>query len=261
MRSSLQISKGMLALPEELTSGCLDHLVPAKDRVLFDPLSKTHRSAALSPENSTVTQRVVEWMQGARARVAMVTPYFVPDDRGMEALIGASNRGLKINLITNSLASTDVPLTYVAYRRRLEALLPAGVNVTEVSPSLVARRADANSDKAEDRALSALALHMKSVIVDDQEMFLGSMNLDLRSTNLNSELGVIVDSQELVQQTNRFIEATRGYTVQLNSAGDVQWVEQVGDQGERAHLVPPETSLWRRTLLRMLASLVSEDNL
>ncbi|MDR6860397.1 phospholipase D family protein [Variovorax guangxiensis] len=126
----------MLALPEELTSGRLNHLVPARGRVLFDPLSKTHRLGALSSENSTVTQRVVEWMQGARARVTMVTPYFVPDDEGIEALIGASSRGLKITLITNSLASTDVPLAYVAYWRRLEPLLRAGVNVTEVSPSL-----------------------------------------------------------------------------------------------------------------------------
>ncbi|MDR6860398.1 phospholipase D-like domain-containing protein [Variovorax guangxiensis] len=102
---------------------------------------------------------------------------------------------------------------------------------------------------------------MKSVIVDDQEMFLGSMNLDLRSTKLNSELGVIVDSQELVQQINRFIEATRWYTLRLSSAGEVQWVEKVGDQAERAYPAPPETSVWRRTLLRLLAPLVTEDNL
>lgn len=253
----------MLALPEELTSGRLNRLVPAQGRVLFDPLSKTRQTGVLSSEDFTVTQRVVEWMQDARSRVTMVTPYFVPDDAGMEALIGASNRGLKISLITNSLASTDVPMAYVAYWRRLEALLRASVNVTEVSPGLVLRRqrAGAASEPAQDRALSALELLMKSVIVDDQEIFLGSMNLDLRSTKLNSELGVIVNSRELVQQITRFVEAVLGYTLRLDATGEVQWVESVGDPLERTYATPPETSAWRRTLLRLLAPLVAEDNL
>ena len=254
----------MLALPEELASNRLDHLVLARGRVLFDPLSKTHHPGGSASESPTVTQRVVEWMQAARSRVIMVSPYFVPDDMGMEALTGASSRGLKITLITNSLASTDVPLAYVAYRRRVEALLRAGVNVTEISPSLIARRriVGAAREQSENTAAPAtLALHMKSVIVDDEQIFLGSMNLDLRSTKLNSELGLIVDSRELVQQIGRFIEATRWYTLRLSSTGEVQWVENVGARGERTYTDPPETPAWRRTLHRLVAPFVAEDNL
>lgn len=253
----------MLHLPAELDSGRLSPLVLAHGQVLFDPLDKMLAPSKQTDKRRTVTEDVVNWMHSARERVKMVSPYFVPDDDAIEEMTRARRNGLEMTLVTNSLASTDVPWAYFAYWRRVDTLLRAGVVVAEISPTFVARqhRPDVVRHPTDADRLSSLALHMKNVIVDDRQVFLGSMNLDQRSAKLNTELGVIVDSPELAQQIDRFVEATRWYQVRLGAAGAIEWVEHLGGGQQKVHNAPPETGVWRRVLLRLVAPLVSEGNL
>jgi len=141
-----------------------------------------------------------------------------------------------MTLVTNSLASTDVPWAYFAYWRHVHEMLRAGVHIAELSPTLIARRRRQDvSSHMEDRQtvlagepLAFLRLHMKSAIIDDRQVFLGSMNLDQRSAKLNTELGLIVDSAELAQQIDRFVEAPKYYRVRADAASDVEWIEDLG---------------------------------
>ncbi len=116
----------MLNLPFELANGRLTGLLPANARVLFDPPSKTEGwNEAHDSIEGTVTGGVLEWFRTARSNIKMVSPYFVPGDKGVAGLLQARAAGITVELITNSLASTDEPLVYVGYFAHVRPLLAA----------------------------------------------------------------------------------------------------------------------------------------
>ncbi|MBJ2157531.1 phospholipase D family protein [Variovorax sp. IB41] len=248
----------MLNLPFELANGRLSPLLWANARVLFDPLTKTEglneREGSIK---GTVTEGVIHWLMGADKNIKMVSPYFVPSDEAVANLVRARKAGLGVELVTNSLASTDEPWVYVGYWPHIKALLAAGVTIYEISPSLSVKR----------RKLGIFghrtgALHMKNAILDHKEVFLGSMNLDPRSARLNTELGLIIQSEEMARQLESFADAGSVYTLRLNAASqNVEWVEEDDDGKQTVFDVPPETTAWQRLRLRLLAPFIPEQEL
>jgi putative cardiolipin synthase len=243
----------MLNLPFELAAGSLSPLLWANARVLFDPLTKT---AGLNENGNsikgTVTEGVVGWLHTAHRSIKIVTPYFVPGDSGVKALAEARKVGLEIELVTNSLASTDVPFSYVSYWSHMKELLRSGVEIREISPTLSVKR----------HRLGVFgnrrgSLHTKNAIVDHNQVFLGSMNLDQRSARLNTEIGLIIDSPEMAAQLEGFADAGSAYRLRLNADGDIEWVESDGGK-EVVFAVPPETSVWQRFTLTVLGPLLPE---
>ena len=93
-----------------------------------------------------------------------------------------AGRGVSVTLLTNSLASTDEPWVYVGYWPHIHELLKAGVGIYELSPTLSVKRG-----KLGIFGHRTGALHMKNGIVDQKQVFLGSMNLDPRSARLNTD--------------------------------------------------------------------------
>ncbi|MDB6000153.1 MAG: phospholipase D/Transphosphatidylase [Rhizobacter sp.] len=248
----------MLNLPFDLERGRLGPLLPARAQVLFDPLTKTtgwnERQDSL---DGTVTQGVVRWLNTAQRRIKMVSPYFIPSDASVQRLAYARRSGLDVVLITNSLASTDEPFVYFAYWSRLKALLDAGVRVEELSPSLSVQRHRLGLFGQRQGAL-----HMKNAVVDDREVFLGSMNLDPRSAKLNTELGLIVESQEMAAQLNAFADNGSWYRLRRSAqSGDIEWVRDDGAGGEIVLRVPPETTGWQRLKLQLLGPFIPEKDL
>ncbi|ADU38624.1 phospholipase D family protein [Variovorax paradoxus] len=248
----------MLNLPFELAKRQLSPLLWANARVLFDPLTKTQglneREGSIK---GTVTEGVVQWLMTADKNIKMVSPYFVPSDEAVANLVRARKAGLGVELVTNSLASTDEPWVYVGYWPHIKDLLAAGVVIYEISPSLSVKR----------RKLGVFghrtgALHMKNAILDHKEVFLGSMNLDPRSARLNTELGIIIQSEEMARQLESFADAGSGYTLRLGADGrSVEWVEEDDDGKQTVYDVPPETTAWQRLRLRLLAPFIPEQEL
>jgi len=248
----------MLNLPFELAKRQLSPLLWANARVLFDPLTKTQglneREGSIK---GTVTEGVVRWLMTADKNIKMVSPYFVPSDEAVANLVRARKAGLGVELVTNSLASTDEPWVYVGYWPHIRELLAAGVSISEISPSLSVKR----------RKLGVFghrtgALHMKNAILDHKEVFLGSMNLDPRSARLNTELGIIIQSEEMARQLESFADAGSAYTLRLGADGQsVEWVEEDDDGKQTVFDVPPETTAWQRLRLRLLAPFIPEQEL
>ncbi len=120
--------------------------------------------------------------------VLVVSPYFVPTENMFQIAKELNERGVKIVIVTNSLASNDIVIAHSAYARFRKAILKAGVELYEMrgEPRL------AEGDKAE-----IASLHSKYIIFDDDVVFIGSLNLDPRSLYLNTELGVMLRSPEL----------------------------------------------------------------
>jgi putative cardiolipin synthase len=248
----------MLNLPFELARHRLSPLLWAKARVLFDPLTKTQ--GLNEHENSikgTVTEGVIQWFGTARKDIKMVSPYFVPNEAAVARLAGARQGGVSVELVTNSLASTDEPWVYVGYWTHIEELLKADVKIFEISPSLSVKR-----HKLGIFGHRTGALHMKNAILDRKEVFLGSMNLDPRSAKLNTELGLIIESEAMAQQLEEFADAGSAYTLRLSANGQsVEWVELGDDGTQTVYDVPPETSAWQRWRLRLMRPFIPVQEL
>ena len=103
---------------------------------------------------------------------------------------------------------------------------------------------------------------MKNAVVDDREVFLGSMNLDPRSAKLNTELGLIVESEAMAAQLNAFADDGSWYRLRRSAeSGEIEWVRDGGRSGEIVLRVPPETSGWQRLKLQLLGPFIPEKDL
>jgi putative cardiolipin synthase len=194
-----------------------------------------------------IAPEVRAWMDGAQQRLTLISPYFVPGDKGVAYLQRMRERHVTVEILTNSLASTDAGDVYVAYASYRVALLKAGVQLYELKPD--AREGHGGSHFF-GSSTGSNSLHAKAMVVDEQHAFVGSMNLDPRSSHLNTEDGVIVDSPVLAKALlGIFADATkpvRSYQVLLDEKGAVYWQGKEPGQPVIRYDHAPDTTWWRR---------------
>jgi len=109
------------------------------------------------------------------------------------------SRNVRVRILTNSLQSTDAPITFSAYERYRVPLLEAGVKLYEVRPHLDAPNVPGGGS-LKSSSSTPFALHAKIFVFDQQQVFVGSMNYDERSRRLNTELGILIESPELTKE-------------------------------------------------------------
>ena len=228
-------------------------------RVFTDDPAKITRQGLAAYEGS-VTQGALEAFNSARDGVAIASPYFIPGDRGVQMMETAIARGGKVTLLTNSLGSTDEPLAYAGYARYRNALLRAGVRIHEIGDTLSGR-----SGRYGEFGHSVARLHAKLAVIDDERFFIGSMNLDHRSAELNTETGLLIDSRELVADYRRLFPhggPDGVYDLRLNPRnGEAQWVERDPDGAEVLHDAEPGSTPWLRLKNWLILPLVGEQML
>ncbi len=198
--------------------------------------------------------------------LVLVSPYFVPGPEGTAALAAMARRGVQVKLLTNSLAATDVGPVYSGYLRYREALLRAGVRVFELKPAAAPLRSDDDDDDRQRRGMvgsqggsSSASLHAKTFAVDRSRIFVGSFNLDPRSSRLNTEMGLVLESPALAGQLSDAFEGIiprNAYELRLE--GDqVVWIEQTPD-GELRHTRTPGVGTMRSLWIAFLSVLPIE---
>ncbi len=181
------------------------------------PLLWAHAEAIYdSPEKAKVEsgeqagrllqEHVEHAAQAARSELLIVSPYLVPGEDGMRLLTGLRARNVRVRVLTNSLQSTDAPITFAAYDRYRVPMLQAGVELYEVRPELGEPKMPGGGS-LKSSSSSPFALHAKVFVFDRRQVFIGSMNFDERSRHLNTELGVLIDSPELAQEAAERFEA------------------------------------------------------
>ena len=239
---------GRLAL--EWTSARLTFDDPAK--VLNPPeQTETHMLPRLQAALGTPTREL-----------DLVSPYFVPGDEGVKGLRALADRGVQVRVLTNSLAATDVGPVYAGYSKYREALLAGGnLQLFELK-----RTAPEDSEAADKRRRgiasgSDAGLHAKTFASDRRRIFVGSFNLDPRSVRLNTEMGVVLDSQRLASRLSDLLAnvAPRAtYEVRLAADGQgLEWIEQT-PSGPVTSRSSPETGVLRRAWIRFLSVLPIE---
>lgn len=171
-----------------------------KVQLLADPPDKAYGNHS-ALWMSTV---IADIMRNAQTEVRLITPYFVPGQAGIAGLTALAARGVKISLLTNALAATDMLLVYGAYRRYRGVLLAAGASIHEFSP------VPKNGHKRD-------MLHSKVFVIDGRQAIVGSLNFDLRSAFTNTELGLLFEHPTLVADITGMIDALsapdQAYTV------------------------------------------------
>ena len=195
----------------------------------------------------------------ARHSLDLVSPYFVPGKEGTQGLIDLARNGVAIRIFTNSLAATDVMAVHAGYARYRSALLAAGIELYELKPDAASPQSRLTWH-ARLGSASAASLHGKTFVVDEKELFVGSFNLDPRSTQTNTEMGLQVNSPELARDLtdgiNRELKATT-YRLQLSPSAELQWLETTAD-GETIHTREPKAHWLRRVGARILSWLPIE---
>lgn len=155
--------------------------------------------------------RVAELTGDLKSELLIVSPYFVPGKAGVEFFQKLRERGVRVMILTNSLASTDTVPAYAAYSKYRKDLLKCGVELYEFKPS-AARRPTQEAKGGEEPShklgsSSRASLHAKTFTFDRRSIFIGSLNLDPRSAHLNTEVGVVFQSPELAGEFSRGLEA------------------------------------------------------
>jgi len=193
-------------------------------------------------EHMILVQELTKAVQQAEEEVIVVTPYLVPGKAGVEFWESITAKGVRVLILTNSLASnnhTAVHSGYAGYRKKL---LDAGVELYEARANAVDVASNGNSDA------EALTLHTKAMLIDRQSLFVGSLNLDPRSREINSEMGLLIDSLEMGNElVNRLLAALPelAYRVVRDERGRLRWHGQI-DGVKVVETKEPLASTWLR---------------
>ena len=229
----------------------------ARATVLADKPSKM-QSEGQPTAAETIADDVERLLREARQELIVISPYFVPGERGMAIFQGLRERGIKVRVLTNSLATTDAPAVHIGYARYRARLLAMGVELHELKPLLRARPARLGSFGS-----SHASLHAKVVVLDRQVALVGSMNLDPRSAKLNSEMGVVMHSPEIARQLVDLFEdvSEDSYHLSLDSGGrQILWTSTPPDPA-LAGQSEPEASTWLKLGIKLLSPFAPEEML
>jgi putative cardiolipin synthase len=191
--------------------------------------------------------------------LSIESPYFVLGDATIERVRQLTARGVKVRVLTNSAASHDVLPALAGYVNTRKKVLNAGVELYELSP-----------DSDMERIWSVLAgksqaaLHAKCLVFDRKSVFIGSFNLDPRSTALNTEIGVMIDSPEIAGQVGELMDEGvapgSAFHVTLDKNDNLVWsAEKNGEKVE--YDTDPETNLLYRIIVGIIGMLPIEDQL
>jgi len=220
-------------------------------------------AADAAAEGDTVIEGLVQLIGLARHDLLIISPYFVPGPEMMQAFAAARSRGVRIRVLTNSLASNDAPVAHVGYARHREALLSMGIELHELrSAPVKTRDAIGSAGGSEGGSVSGASrsmLHSKVIVMDGQLLVVGSMNLDLRSQLHNTEIALLIRSNELSRIAAGKIDTVLregAWHVEL-ADGHMVW-HAPADSGVKDATAEPDASPGLRLLLEVLRPLAPD---
>ena len=237
-------------LVQSLLSGGLP-LEWAQARVVQDDPAKV-----LHPPEKTelhLLPRLEKAMGKPTRELDLVSPYFVPGREGTTALTTLARSGVRVRVLTNSLAANDVSPVHAGYAKYREELLRAGVRLYELKPHVEEGGA---KDKESAAGGSDASLHAKTFGVDRSRIFVGSFNFDPRSARLNTEMGIVVESPALASRLSEAIDRDMSkvaYEVRLSPDGGLEWID-----GDVRHTSEPGAGALKRLWIGFLSILPIE---
>jgi putative cardiolipin synthase len=233
-------------------------IAPAAATVIYDDPTKAQGATAEGPGSFPPVVRYM--IEAAQQEVILISGYFIPSERGIEVLGALVKRGVRVRVLTNSLASTDVLIVHAGYTRYRGRLLAHGVELYELRPGA------ARSGTVRVGLSSGSSLHAKAVIVDRKTLLVGSMNLDPRSRLANTEVAMLIKSALLGEELGALFDKAalpeQAFRVELTERGNenspLAWTGKEAGKPVR-YDSEPLASWWRRLTSSILGTLAPEE--
>lgn len=227
--------------------------------LVSDPPEKIQGQA---PSTALIGEQLRRAIGTPTQSLDLVSPYFVPTAAGVQAFAQLRAQGLRVRILTNALEATDVAIVHSGYAKYRKPLLQAGIALYEKrgAPPDYAEDGDRLRLQLASLGSSGSSLHAKTFAVDGQRAFVGSFNFDPRSLQLNTEMGLMIESPRLAQQISHSFDQTipaLAYRVSLNAQGQLCWHSGVGDPAP-VYDTEPQSSWHQRLSLWLLGLLPIE---
>ncbi len=179
----------------------------------------------------------------------LVSPYFVPGQRGADEICKLVAKGVRVRILTNSLSSNDVAAVHTGYIRYRKQLLRCGVELYELNEQI--KKYEGARFKWL-HGLNKSSLHAKTMMIDGQVMYVGSFNFDQRSLNLNTEIGIVFEDAGIAGNAVKLFDDNidqAAFRVELvdddKGNGHLRWTS-VEDGAPVVFYKEPYASLFRR---------------
>lgn len=236
--------------------------------LLYDAPSKA--AGAEMSATTHIGPRLAELFEQTQRELLIVSPYFVPGPELVGRLGDLEDRGVRVRILTNSLAANDVGIVHAGYMRYRVPLLQRGVELYEFKP--IPGQDDHDDTDGRWSGSSRASLHAKTFGIDRRALFVGSFNLDPRSVLLNTEMGVLFESPALAGQLGEAFDTEvqrAAYRVQLRTIPGresqsgfdetaLQWLS-MEDGEEVLHDKEPETTALERVTVEIMSLFVIES--
>lgn len=256
LQISLPIESNKL---EELFQKSVDELVWAPAVFIADdPWGDDKKKHSDEPKR--VAKHLLKMTENSSTEVLVESAYFVLNKEALELVGEVFKRGVTIRVLTNSMASNDVLPNHASYAMVREDMLSHGIELFELRPDaascleLVGRQEFCDND-------SVLGLHAKAAVFDRKTVYVGSLNLNLRSAYLNTEAAMIIESPILADRLAGQIElnmARENSWQPVLKEGKIQWItENNGEEEISEH--EPNTSWGERVEKGMLILLPGSE--
>lgn len=202
-------------------------------------------------------------VRAAQREVLLEAAYFIATDDGTALLGDLVKRGVRVRVLTNSLATNDLVPAHAGYTRYREELLRCGVELHEFRPDAAGPRRGWSAGAGASRA----SLHTKAIVIDGRQTYIGSFNLTPRSVELNTEIGIVVDSPSLAAAVTAFLDTgvapANAWRLGLRGEGrsaQLWWTGVTAGQTVEFD-TDPDVGTWRRFTAWLVAVLPVEKPL
>ena len=222
-QSSLSLYKSAIA-DSSIDTDLLNKRIPFRwtdMQFLSDDVGKLTKSV---PADTNLVQQLRTLLGRPDKELTIISSYFVPTKDGVDTLVELADSGINIKILTNSFDATDVTAVHSSYSQWRPKLLKSGIKIYELKST--ASEEDRENKLWKARSQSSTSLHAKTFAIDDHQVFIGSYNVDPRSANINTEMGVIINDDELARQLHEALSddlLSQAYEVKLTDDNHLQW--------------------------------------
>ncbi len=237
-----QIGESLENLPEELAWGAA--------AIAYDIPGKNEKLMSLRGFSKTGDFLTHSFLK-AKKEVLVETPYMITMPGTIDLFASMTERGVEIQVLTDSMASAEDDLVFSAYKQQRRKILKSGVTLYELRPDAALRNTVFNRF-AEMEEMPLISLHAKTAVIDQRTLLIGSFNLDPRSTHINTEHVFSIESPELARQVGDIIKSDMNlencWQVSMDSEGALTW-KTLRNGVEDISKTEPNVPLWERIRL------------
>ena len=215
-------------------------------------------------QDQLITHQIAQQMGEAKQEMNLIAAYFVPSTNGTQYIAQFPAKKVDVRVLTNSFVANDVAMVHAFYQKYRKELLQKGVKLYEFKPYIERKRRTwyevVTGNVIPQKGKNKSSLHAKFITIDNK-VFIGSFNLDPRSFNLNTEVGLVVHSEPLQKNISKLLDQTLplvAYELKLDQHGEIVWLDYQSKEKVIEYNTDPHTTQFQRFMMHTVSYLPIE---